>query len=301
MTELRIDSGDIKVSQVYPKELPDLFAGSDLSVMGRFSGSGPAAITLRGRERDRKRKFVYECTFPEKERNNNFIEKLWATRKIGYLLDAITEIGGRSQEAGELIDEVIVLSKKYGIVTPYTSYLVQEDGIRPTPAPMLPRRRPGRPIYLNQSDTMRLESGKKADAMNQPAPANSQFHAGTQVIHQTGESGVKRSKEVARFKDSITLEREPEETRFKYTPGRRFRQENGVWVQEGVQEEDAATITIKYMSEAYFELLRLRPEITDILGLGEKVKFQLKAGVIIEIAPEGPESLSEDDIKKIRK
>jgi len=71
------------------------------------------------------RKFTYEGKFPKSAKQNEFIPRLWATRKIGFLLDNIRLSG----EQKELVDEVISLSKRYGIVTPYTSYLVTEDQV----------------------------------------------------------------------------------------------------------------------------------------------------------------------------
>src|SRR5262249_34076927 len=59
--------------------------------------------------------------------DKDFIEHLWARRKVGYLLDQIRANG----EKKELVDEVVLLAKKYGITTPYTSYLIVPDGAVP--------------------------------------------------------------------------------------------------------------------------------------------------------------------------
>jgi len=109
--------------EVYPKELPDLFKGSQVLILGKYEGDGDIAVTLTGKVNDDKRSFVYETTFPEKNEKNDFVERLWATRKVGYLLEQIRLHG----EEKELKDEVLRLSKDYGIVTPYTSYLIVED------------------------------------------------------------------------------------------------------------------------------------------------------------------------------
>src|SRR5262249_18489403 len=78
--------------------------------------------------------FVYEVNFPEKTNGEHeFVEQLWARRKVGYLLDQIRANG----EKKELVEEVVILAKKYGIATPYTSYLVVPDG--PTPVVTKPR------------------------------------------------------------------------------------------------------------------------------------------------------------------
>src|SRR5438128_702669 len=106
-------------------------------VRTRFSGTGPAAITLTGTVGMEQRSFVYETSFADKTGDDkNFVEHLWARRKVGYLLDQIRANG----EKKELVDEVTLLAKKYGITTPYTSYLIVPDG----PIPVLAGR-DGRP------------------------------------------------------------------------------------------------------------------------------------------------------------
>ncbi len=113
----------VNTFEIYPKELPDLFKGSQVLVLGKYSSQGDVAVTLSGKVNDEKKSFVYETTFPEREEKNDFVERLWATRKVGYLLEQIRLHG----EEKELKDEVMRLSKEYGIVTPYTSYLIVED------------------------------------------------------------------------------------------------------------------------------------------------------------------------------
>ncbi len=120
-----LDFGSIHVFDVYPKLLPDVFKGSQLLVFGRYRGAGETAIRLRGDVNGRKRLLVYEDGFPEQSSENEFIERLWATRKVGYLLDEIRLHG----EKRELRDEVVRLSREYGIMTPYTSYLVMPDTV----------------------------------------------------------------------------------------------------------------------------------------------------------------------------
>ncbi|MGH7173353.1 MAG: VIT domain-containing protein, partial [Gemmataceae bacterium] len=134
LTNLKLTAtNDIKFSEVYPPELPDLFHGSQLVVLGRYSGKGAVAVKLSGQVSMEAKEFVYELTFPEKTgEEREFVEHLWARRKVGYLLDQIRGNG----EKKELVQEVVTLAKKYGITTPYTSYLVVPDG----PLPVVNRR-----------------------------------------------------------------------------------------------------------------------------------------------------------------
>lgn len=149
MTDVRLATGDnVRLSEVYPGRLPDLFFGSQLVLIGRYSGSGHVAVKLSGMVGGERKEFVYEVSFPARTEaetgGKDFVEPLWARRKVGYLLDQIRANG----EQRELVNEVMTLAKKYGIATPYTSYLVVPDGpmpvAGPVPPPGMPRPLPGR-------------------------------------------------------------------------------------------------------------------------------------------------------------
>ncbi len=142
LANLKLTVGpSVKLAEVYPPELPDLFHGSQLVVLGRYTGEGHAAIKLTGTVGKDTREFVYELKFPEKtDEGRGFVEDLWARRKVGYLLDQIRLHG----EAKEVKDEVIALAKRYGITTPYTSYLVVPDTVAPVARGPQPAQ-PGRP------------------------------------------------------------------------------------------------------------------------------------------------------------
>ena len=131
-------NGDVKLNEVYPPKLPDLFHGTQLVVLGRYNGKGgKTTVTLTGMVGKDKKEFTYEVNFPEQTAEEKpFVEDLWARRKVGYMLDQIRTNG----EKKELVDEVVALAKRYGITTPYTSYLVVPDGPLPIARPM-----PGRP------------------------------------------------------------------------------------------------------------------------------------------------------------
>ena len=113
----------VRLSKMHPAELPDLFLGEQLVLAGRYSGEGDTAIHLSGEVDGKTCQFTYEAAFPGRESQNEFIARLWATRRVGWLLDEIRLHG----EEKELREEVTALAREYGIVTPYTSYLIVED------------------------------------------------------------------------------------------------------------------------------------------------------------------------------
>ena len=116
-------SGGIKTIQTYPKNLPDLFKGSGITIFGRYSGSGSSRITLNGTLNGERKSFALNADFSNDNDEYDFIPPLWASRRIGFLLDQIRLNG----EDKELVDEITQLAREHGIVTPYTSYLIMED------------------------------------------------------------------------------------------------------------------------------------------------------------------------------
>src|SRR5262245_32202618 len=145
LTDVKLAVGEsIRIHEIYPPRLPDLFHGNQLVVIGRYTGFGHTAVRLTGMVGAEKKEFIYEVTFPEKtasDTGKDFVEPLWARRKVGYLLDQIRVNG----EKKELIDEVVLLAKKYGIATPYTSYLVEPDAPMPVVQPARPDPKAGGP------------------------------------------------------------------------------------------------------------------------------------------------------------
>jgi Ca-activated chloride channel family protein len=125
LSGLKLEPGEgVRLSKTYPRPLPDLFHGGQLTVLGRYEASSQeVTLHLEGRMGKEKVSLPFDAVFPKKEIGNGFIPRLWATRRVGYLLDEI-RLHGDSQE---LRDEVVELARAYGIVTPYTSYLIVED------------------------------------------------------------------------------------------------------------------------------------------------------------------------------
>ncbi|MCA9092017.1 MAG: VWA domain-containing protein, partial [Planctomycetaceae bacterium] len=111
--------------QSYPRNLPDLFAGEQLVWVGRYNKGGDVQVTLNGKSGSNQQTYSLQAKLPTDaaDSSTSFIEKLWATRRIGEIIDQL-DLNGKNQE---LIDEMVQLSMKHGIMTPYTSFLARED------------------------------------------------------------------------------------------------------------------------------------------------------------------------------
>jgi Ca-activated chloride channel family protein len=122
LSNVSIDFSGIEIKDMYPREVKDLFAGSQVLLMGRFRGDGKATLNLNGVINGVAKKFSYPLTFPKDEADHGYLCRLWAMRRIGHL----TEAAQANQNNREIVDEIVALSKKYGIISAYTSFLVTD-------------------------------------------------------------------------------------------------------------------------------------------------------------------------------
>jgi Ca-activated chloride channel homolog len=124
MTDLSVTLSGVKTTMTYPQIIPDLFDGSQLIMVGRYNRPGPTDLVISGNYGGNSRSFRYPADLARTSDKFSyaFVEQIWAMRRIGFLLDQI-QLNGRS---GEVVDELVRLSRLYGIITPYTSFLADE-------------------------------------------------------------------------------------------------------------------------------------------------------------------------------
>lgn len=230
LADLKLDFGKINVQDVYPKILPDLFKGSQLIILGRYKNSGTETIDLSGNIGEEKHIYHYEGVFQDENSANDFLPRLWATRKIGYLLDEIRLHG----ENKELIDEIKALSKKYGIMTPYTSFLVLED--EGVPQLMLEKSRAD---YKSMKSMM---VGKKA-------------------VDSAQGLGALKEEEISA---------DPTVEIIKYVGKKTFYLRNNIWI-DSEYKEGIKTHKVEYGGEEYFKLLADKHELGKFFALGKRI------------------------------
>src|SRR5207247_4412919 len=101
-------TGDTRVTKLYPSPLTDLFKGEQLVLAGRYTGKGASAVVLEGTVNGARKKLTYDVNFSGETTEHDFIPRLWATRRVGYLLEEIRLHG----ENAELKDEVTQLARQ---------------------------------------------------------------------------------------------------------------------------------------------------------------------------------------------
>jgi Ca-activated chloride channel homolog len=126
-----------RVRDTIPAKLPDLFDGDQLILLGQYAGEEPLTFKLTGNYLGKERAFRFTLE-PEKATTKNaFVPRLWASRKIAVLTDAIRQLGADAPLATsarpaadprlkELVDEIVKLSTEFGILTEYTAFLARE-------------------------------------------------------------------------------------------------------------------------------------------------------------------------------
>ena len=121
LTDVEVEFEGLEANTLYPEALPDLFQGSSLLLTGRYRATGDAAtVRVRGRAGDERREYVYHFDLRQAG-GRDFVPRLWATRRVGALLDQV-RVEGESQT---LVDEIQELGLGYGLVTPYTTFVIE--------------------------------------------------------------------------------------------------------------------------------------------------------------------------------
>jgi Ca-activated chloride channel family protein len=277
LSDLKLSfTGPVRFSKIYPSNLPDLFRGDQLVVLGRYNGAGDAAIKLEGMVNGARRTFTYEASFPGRAAEHDFLPKLWATRRIGFLLDQIRLHG----EEKELRDEIVDLARNNGIITPYTAYLVVEDESRRSViADQRTFQSFARPAAQAASSAMykgaRLKSGDAAvgnaqaiNTMNRADNIQDLDKANNEALR--GQTGALK-------KEADSFQAASQNQNARNIRGRTFYQNGSQWVDALVQsKKNARHQQVKFNSDEYFALMRKYKDAPQWLSVGRNVQVLIE-------------------------
>ncbi|MGQ9626056.1 MAG: VIT domain-containing protein [Anaerolineae bacterium] len=235
LADLKLDFGEIGVEDTYPYPLPDLFIGSQLVLVGRYRQGGSTTITLSGETGGKVQEFTYEDINFRDRGGEPFIARLWATRKIGYLLNQIRLHG----ESRELVEEIVDLALRYGIVTPYTSFLVEE----------------GVDVLRRERRDAVIEGERQF--FRAPAP-----EAGAPAVEMALEHEALRKAETVGQATAAEV---------KNVRDKAFILKDGIWIDTTYDPDRMETVKIGFGSETYFAFLAAHPEWGPYFALGEHI------------------------------
>jgi len=283
MTNLAMDFGPGHVFDSYPKRLPDLFRGGQVTTVGRYRTPISSTLTLSGQVGNDTIKVAFNETrrdIIKRAGVHDFIPRIWATRKVGYLLQEIRSKGA----IPELKREVIRLAKRYGLVTPYTSYLAVDDSEfdnRPPPTLNGPGLEPRAGMRAPAPDARKLKAKREA-----------LFADAEGMRASSGEDAVESSLATKAFKEAESAQ-EASSLGSRYIEDTLFVLKEGVWQQQDISLKGA--ISIRYLSEAWFNLIKARPDLRQKVSTGRRVALKVGDKVVI-IDNSGAESISVETI-----
>jgi len=302
------------VMKLYPSPIADLFRGEQLVLVGRYSGNLDGTVQVEGTVNGEAKKFSYETKSSGNSSGNEFIPRLWATRRVGYLLDEIRLRG----ESKELKDEVSDLARKYNIVTPYTAYLIMEDEThRNVPTAMQSLRfndngRTGGELkadyfsFVQQKDGDRAIAGarsaydlKAAQSASEAATlGREEAFRGRVGAGQTAPMTLNESRSGGQngngaavttysytkpVQDEVQRRSAELGSQSRFIQGRTFFRSDAQWIDSLVQMNQQATRTrLRFDSDEYFTFIRQHSEAAAWLSLGRNLQFFL-GGTIYEI------------------
>jgi Ca-activated chloride channel family protein len=252
LSDIELDfKGDIVIEDFYPDPLPDLFAGTQLTLVGRYRGDGPSTLTLRGEVNGEPQRFEYgDLTFRARAGGEDFIPRLWATRKIGNLLNQIRLHG----ENSELVDSVIRLSVRYGIITEYTSFLIDEDDIFTDEG----RVELGQTFAQEEAEASGVFTG--ADAVDRAAAEGELAAAEAPAAVPMPTAVVGSGGEIVQTDEVVQL-----------VGGKTFVWRDGVWVDTVFDPTAYSPVQVSFLSDDYFDLVDSAPVLGDYFALGQQV------------------------------
>jgi Ca-activated chloride channel family protein len=283
LADLELGEAPVRIEEVYPRRLPDLFAGEDLVIVGRYRAGTrdvSGALGIEGTRSGRAERYAVDAEFPEHETRNDFLPKLWASRKIGVLQQEIRLNG----ENPELVDEIRKTALRYGLISEYTSYLVLEPSM----------------ADLAANAGLRLDEVVVTGAAS-PPPLPAQ--ATGQVAVQRAEM-ARRSREAKSIADVDAAQNEAEQmggrgaiAGTRQVAGRMFVERDGEWRDVSLAA-DVKTVTIETFGEAYFELLKRLPELEPYWKAFDDVTI-MGSSVAIRVAQSGASRMSGAELDRL--
>ena len=266
LTDLNLDFGGVKTDLIYPRGIPDVFRGSQVTLIGRYSN--PAALEaiklkLSGKANSALKSYTYDSLrFPLREDANDYLPRLWATRRVGWLMEQIRANG----EQKELRDEVVDLGTRYGIVTPYTSYLALE-GRETSLNSVAPRQSQVMDLPMNRRGVV---SGGLSGAPKAAPPGVGQ--ASETVTVTSGAEAVALSKATRDQIQEVRVKDDDAKSAMRRIGGKTFYLIDDVWTDSELKADDKLPeTTLTFGSEAYFDLIKQKPKLADYFSLGERV------------------------------
>jgi Ca-activated chloride channel family protein len=267
LTDIEIEFDGLEPDALYPQQIPDMFRGSSLLLTGQYRATAPTVtVRVRGQAGGEPREYTYTFDLPETA-GHDFVPRLWATRRVGDLLDRVRVEG----ETPALVEEIRALGLSYGLVTPYTTFVVEAQTEGAASAANMG-------LYM-RSDELNQASGEvtvQARLQNQSYQQAGQANlaSGANII-QRGDNSLAQ---MAGQNIDLALLQEQENINGPITPE---------WIAQNIQVDRY----VVFGSEGYFALVE-DPGMRAFLQSGPNVIFEYGGEVISVQTAEPPAQAS---------
>lgn len=287
LTNVRVRTDGVRLSQVMPAGPIDVFAGQDLVILARYEGEGNANVRLEGETVDGPISWSTRAHFAEHSTSNAFVARLWATQRIGWLAAEKRRSGGSS----EMDSEIRALGERYGIPTEFTSYLVLEPGMERTRRDAAPAALPQERGRLSTTATTDF-SGRGVAAGRVTPQATAQAASSNEARFEDARlaAGQRQAKSMAELESLGALGS-------RSVGNRLFNLADGVWT-DATHTARHRVIKVKPFSPLYFDLIKRYDSLGPVFALGERVIVAGRS-VSIELAPDGVEQLSASELNQL--
>ena len=311
VTDVRVRAEGVRLTKLHPSLPTDIFAGQDLVLFARYAGNGDGRIIVEGRTATGPVTWTEQVRFPDRERRNSFVARLWAAQRAGWL----SAERRRNGASPELDDELRELGTRYGIPTELSSYLVLEPGMQEP----LRRQLGSAPASLDQVVVTGAKAASSAP-INETRNRSARDASGVVYADSTRatpapspaegkrEQDFQRAKTAAAQRAATTLSA-VDSVGADYASGsvrrvgaRTFALIDGAWT-DARYAKTMRTVRVKPYSAAYFALLErlddLRAPFTLMGASGTPGVVVAGRSVAIALASDGAETLGGRDMAAI--
>jgi Ca-activated chloride channel family protein len=122
---IEIDWNGLQVEQLYPRQMPDLWAGQPILVHGRYSKGGAAEITVRGQMGSRDYRQAVHVVLPENQPEHAALASVWARKKVHELMNEMVRQG----QTDELVESATQVGLEFQLMTQWTSFVAVEEKV----------------------------------------------------------------------------------------------------------------------------------------------------------------------------
>lgn len=267
LTGLRVEAVGADIHTLAPREPSDLFFGEDLILAGRYRGEGVGRLVVIGQLDGVEQRLVVQTDF-QRRGGRDSVAYQWAQLRI---LDLLDEYRSSPRDAqGSVKSEIARLGLRYGIVTPFTSFLIREaEG------------------YAANVVRDQIDRSSRAQELMKSAEQGFGAPAGRDSFDYA-QAQASRKRRLAEGKLDFSPESDGgfSEVAIVRKGGRAFVRADGVWVDGSLSTAEAPKpdLILTFASDEYFEYLRTHPRASSLFAARDSMIVAFE-GSTIQVVP----------------